>query len=362
MKVTLRQRNQGGKTSLFLDYYEKGKRKRQSLKMYLEPKPKTKQQKEHNKQTLEIAENIRMQKQLEIKNGTFDFSNINLLKGSFKEYIEDLKEERKNSSGNFGNWKSMLKHFNEYCPDDVSFEQIDKEFILGFKEHLENFRRETTKKPLAQNSKVSYFNKFTAAIKQAIEDGILIKNPLSGVSGFKESETQREFLTLEELQAAANTECEIPRLKDAFLFSALTGLRWSDIHKLTWQEIQRSSEMGYYIRYTQQKTTSVETLPISEQAYKLLGKKGNYNELVFKGLKYSAWHNQKLQDWINAAGINKKITFHCGRHTYSTLQLTMGTDIYTIKELLGHKDIRTTQLYSKIINQKKKEAANTIKI
>ena len=62
------------------------------------------------------------------------------------------------------------------------------------------------------------------------------------------------------------------------------------------------------------------------------------------------------------AGITKNITFHCARHTYATLQLTLGTDIYTVSKLLGHKELRTTQIYAKVIDDKKKEAANKIKL
>lgn len=120
--------------------------------------------------------------------------------------------------------------------------------------------------------------------------------------------------------------------------------------------------MGYYIRFRQKKTKGAETLPISEQAFGLLGERQGQDERVFIGLKYSAWHNLKLQQWVMRAGISKTITFHCARHTYATLQLTAGTDIYTVSKLLGHRELKTTQVYAKIIDEKKKEAANKIKL
>jgi len=120
--------------------------------------------------------------------------------------------------------------------------------------------------------------------------------------------------------------------------------------------------MGYYIRFRQKKTKGVETLPISDQARNLLGEKGNPDDKVFDGLHYSAWSNLKLQQWMMKAGITKTITFHCARHTYATLQLTLGTDIYTVSKLLGHKELRTTQIYAKVIDDKKKEAANRIQL
>jgi integrase len=233
--------------------------------------------------------------------------------------------------------------------------------VQNFKDYLDKKAKMKNQKPLSQNSKYSYFNKFKAGIKQAVKDGIIMNNPADGVEGFKQGEPEREFLTLEELKAVAKAECEIPVLKKAFLFSCLTGLRWSDVEKLKWSEIQHSNEMGYYIRFTQKKTHGVETLPISDQAIELIGERQGKDELVFKGLEYSAWYNLKLQQWVMRAGISKTITFHCARHTYATLQLTLGTDIYTVSKLLGHRELKTTQIYAKIIDEKKKEAANRIK-
>lgn len=362
MKVTLRKRNQGGKTSLYLDYYHKGKRKNEYLKLYLDPNAKTKDEKEVNKKTLQLAETIKAQRQIEIQNGVYGFRDNEKLKGSFLNYVEALTEKRIENKGNYGNWDSMLKHLKAYIPMDKTFGDIDETFVQGFKEFLDKEVKTKSNQPLSQNSKYSYFNKLKAALKQAFKDGIIPTNPAEKISGFKQAEPQREFLTLEELQAVANTECEIPQIKTAFIFSCLTGLRWSDINKLLWSEVQHSNDMGYYVRFRQQKTDGAETLPISEQAFKLLGERQDKDERVFKGLKYSAWHNMKLQQWVMQAGISKTITFHCARHTYATLQLTAGTDIYTVSKLLGHRELKTTQIYAKVIDTKKKEAANKIQI
>lgn len=362
MKVTLRKRNQGGMTSLYLDYYHKGKRKTEYLKLYLEPNPKTKEEREVNKKTQQLAETIRAQRQIEIQNGVYGFRDNEKLKGNFINYIELLTEKRKDSKGNYGNWDSMLKHLKTYIPMDITFAEVDRKFVQGFREYLDKDAKTKSNQNLSQNSKYSYFNKFRAALKQAVKDGIIPTNPSEGVEAFKQGEPQREFLTLEELQAAVQAECEIPQMKTAFIFSCLTGLRWSDINKLRWSEVQYSNEMGYYIRFRQKKTKGAETLPISEQAFSLLGERQDKDERVFKGLRYSAWHNLKLQQWMMRAGISKTITFHCARHTYATLQLSAGTDIYTVSKLLGHRELKTTQIYAKIIDQQKKEAANRIKL
>lgn len=361
MKVALRKRNQGGKTSLYLDYYNAGSRKTESLKLFLTPKPKTSLERTQNKKTLELAETIRSQRQLELQNGEYGFRDKEKQKGSFLVYMKMLASKKKDSLGNFGNWGSMVKHLETFSASDIPFSKIDRKYVQDFKEYLNKGARTKSDEGLSQNSKYSYFNKFRAGLKQAVKDGIILHNPADTVEAFKQGEPEREFLTLEELQAVAKAKCDIPQLKTAFLFSCLSGLRWSDINKLVWSEVQHSNEMGYYVRFRQKKTKGAETQPISDQAFELLGDRQDKDERVFKGLKYSAWHNIKLQQWVMRAGISKTITFHCARHTYATLQLTMGTDIYTVSKLLGHRELKTTQIYAKVIDEKKKEAANRIK-
>lgn len=103
-------------------------------------------------------------------------------------------------------------------------------------------------------------------------------------------------------------------------------------------------------------------LPISEQAYNLLGERGKPADKVFEGLKYSAYENKYLYQWIADAGITKKITFHSFRHTFACLQLANGTDIYTVSKMLGHRELKTTQIYAKVIDQTKRTAADKIKL
>lgn len=136
---------------------------------------------------------------------------------------------------------------------------------------------------------------------------------------------------------------------------------------MTWSELEHIKGQGYFLNFSQKKTKGVEVLPISEQAYGFTEGEENPKEMpqdksVFEGLKYSAYHNKHLFQWIGAAGITKDITFHCFRHTFATLQLFNGTDIYTVSKMLGHKDLKTTQVYAKIVDEAKRKAANKIKL
>ena len=151
-------------------------------------------------------------------------------------------------------------------------------------------------------------------------------------------------------------------LKRAALFSALTGMRHSDIQKLKWSEVEEYNG-GYRLNFTQQKTKGVEYMPISPQAYKLCGERKNDGELlVFAGLPDPSWISKPLERWVKASGITKHITFHCFRHTYATLQLANGTDIYTVSKMLGHTNVKTTQIYAKVIDKKKDEATEAFKL
>jgi integrase len=362
MKVTLRQRDKNGKISLYLDYYHKSKRKYEYLKLYLVGKPKSAEEKAFNKKTLQLAESIRAKRQLEIQNGYYGFNDTERINSSFLVYFKVLAEKRRDSDGNYGNWLSSYKHLQRWTKSDVRFADINNEWLEDLKHYLVHEAKTKDKRNLSRNSCSSYFNKVRAALKQAVKDGIIIRNPAEDVGGIKEAETQREFLTLEELKKVVDTHCAIDVIKNAFIFSALTGLRFSDVQKLTWSEIQHSAENGYYIRFKQKKTEGQETLPFSDDALKFMGERKESDQLVFKDLTYSDSNNSRLREWMIRAGIEKHITFHSARHTYATLQLTLGTDIYTVSKLLGHKSLKTTEVYAKIIDQKKMEAANRIKL
>tara|TARA_B100000508_G_scaffold55003_2_gene42606 strand:- start:4800 stop:5918 length:1119 start_codon:yes stop_codon:yes gene_type:complete len=371
MTIKVRERKpKNGKIKLYLDIYNPNAvKKRTSKKLDLElyEKPNSSQRK-INREVKEAADQIRAKLSLKLareEKGLGDL-NDNRVNSTilFVDYFESVMNERFETKNNYGVWSSIFKHLKDY-DDKVRLVDVDKIWLESFKDYLKNSARTRSNQALSQNTLHSYFNKVRACLNQAFREQRIKNNPNHSVSGFKEGETQREYLTFEELQKVKKTDCEIPILKKAFLFSSLTGLRWSDLIDLKWGDLKIADnevESYWYIRFQQKKTKSYETLPIAEQAIDLLGDSLEANEKIFKGLKYSAWNNLKLQQWIMKAGIAKTITFHCARHTYATLQLTYGTDIYVLSKLLGHKELRTTQVYAKIVDQKKIEAIKNLPI
>lgn len=357
MNVTVRKKKGVKKTSLYLDIYNNGKRNYEYLKLYLFNKPKTPLERNHNRETLDLAEKIAAQRQLQFQNNIYGFVNNKNGKLSFLDYYESLMEKRADSPGNYGNWKSALRHLKDFSGDKVLFSDISPEFLERFKSYLLKKAKSKQDKSLSQNTSLSYFNKVRATIKMANKEGLLTNNTLKIVSGIKEKEIEIEFLLEEEINLLKETDCDIPVLKKAFLFCCYSGLRFSDVSKLKWSEIQYSEKENYhFIKYRQKKTDRPESLPIPETALNLCGERSSPDELVFTGLKYSDTNNKKLRLWMQKANINKHLTFHGSRHSYAILLLLKGTDIYTVSKLLGHKSIKTTERYAKVIDIMKIDA------
>ena len=241
--IRLRQRKMPtGNISLYLDIYLNGKRTYEYLKMYLIPE-QTRADREKNKETLKLADAVRAKRVIELRNGQFGFKTKTTGKLRFFDYYRELCEKRlgEESRGNWGNWYSCLHHLKKYEKrESITLEEITPEWVQGFKDYLENdavawghdYRKRIKDKPLARNSKLSYFNKLRACLNQAYEEGIISSNPLRGIEGFKPEEGTRMYLTLDEVRKLAATECEYPQIKAAFLFSCLTGLRRSDVLRL----------------------------------------------------------------------------------------------------------------------------------
>jgi integrase len=322
--------------------------------------------KQHNKETQQLAEQIRQKKDNQLNKPEIytgyekeQLKIRELGQQNVVAYFKKLTDKR--SASNHGNWVSAYRYLDTFTHGNLKFTDLTETFCDNFKEYLTTTKsNKSSKSKLSQNSAVSYFNKLKATMKQAYKDGYLQTDLNSKIAPIPQTETRRNFLTIEQLNSLVRTECQNPILKRAALFSALTGLRFSDIKKLVWHELEYIEGNGYFIMFTQQKTEGVENMPISEQAYDLLGERKEPTDSVFEGLTYSAYSNKHLYQWIGAAGITKDITFHCFRHTYATLQLTNGTDIYTVSKMLGHRELKTTQIYAKIIDSKKRTAANAI--
>ena len=359
-----------GNISLYLDIYIGGKRKYEFLKLYLIPE-KTRDDKEKNRQTMQLANSIKSKRIVEYQNGEFGFKSNYKLDALFFDYYRAMCEKRHGnpeSRGNWGNWYSCLHHLMKYEKNErITFADITPEWVQGFRDYLDNeavawshdYRKRIKDKPLARNSKLSYFNKLRACLNQAFEDRIIPINPCRGVERFRPEEGTRMYLTIDEVRLLAQTDCEYPRIKDAFLFSCMTGLRRSDILRLKWGDIHKQGDFTRII-FRQKKTEGQEYLDITPQAAQLMGDPKGINDPIFEDIHSPSCTNKAVQEWVLNAGIHKKISFHCARHTFATMMLDLGTDIYTVSKLLGHRDLSTTQIYVKVLDKNKQKAVSNI--
>jgi site-specific recombinase XerD len=178
----------------------------------------------------------------------------------------------------------------------------------------------------------------------------------------------RGFLTEEELYQLEDLKLVVPRLdqvRDIFVFSCYTGYAYVDVANLTKDNVGIGIEGNYWIFTDRQKTSTTSNVPLLPKALGLIEKYKNNLEVVNKGGILPIISNQKMNAYLkelaNLAGIKKNLTFHLARHTFATLMLTKGMSIETVAKMLGHQDIRTTQIYAKVVERKVSDEMLAIK-
>ena len=370
MTVHLRKRKQrkNGKISLYLEIY-KGKiilpngkpkfiREYRFLNIYLVDNPKTEIDKKANKEKLQIANAIKSKTEVEINKGNSGILLNNKCKNTnFCEYFYGFVEQKQGTSSYIA-LKGVYKDFIKFAGENITFEELTEGFCTRFLDYLHN-KKSQLHKNLSASSIQSYWRVLGGVIRQAIREKIITDNPLLQIKIKKPSKPKIIYLTFDELKLLVDADCKKSELKRAFIFSCLTGLRWSDVYKLKWGEILQNQDK-YSIEYRQKKTSELNYLPLSEQALLHLGERGKDADLVFNLQKYDHRITTYLQDWCRNAGINKKVKYHSSRHTFAVLLLSYGTPIFTLQKLMGHTNISSTMVYADIVDSEKEKAMNVI--
>lgn len=364
VKLRSRERSNGTK-SLFLDYVVDGVRKSEYLKLYLIPE-KTKADKLQNKETIALANAVKAKRLVEIQNGTFGFSS-NKEKGKVN-LIEWLQQEREyyREKGN-RNYSCTIRNviviMKKFAGEKAVMKDINRNFCERFLRYLNSYIGKYGKK-LSPETVYTYYVVFSILLNKAARNDLIAENPYNKIPSAEKPRRNgavREYLTLEEVKRLADTECGDWRVKHSFLFCCFTGLRFIDVCSLRWKHIKKVEEGKYQLELVQQKTKEPVYVPLSENAMRWLPEKGinGYDNKVFPFGDRSIVYDY-LHKWVKDAGIEKRITFHCSRHTYATLLLNYGADIYTVSKLLGHTSVKTTQIYAEVMNQTKEKAVNLI--
>lgn len=359
--VTLRERKiSKGKLSLYLDYYPGIRDKvtmkiirREYLGIYIYANPKSKLEKDFNRSMRKKAETIRCQRYESVVSERYDLFDQTTSKRDFLAYYQRVLANKNPK------WLFVYKHFEKFVDGHCTCGEVDLDLCRRFRDYLLSAKNIRTGKAINQNSAAGYWSTFRGFLNIAFNDHMIQTNPNKFLERIDYVPTQKDSLTLSELKMLYNTPCDNEIIRRASLFSCLTGLRRSDIKNLDWDNVCEYADGGLYLDFISIKTKQRNYVPISNDTFSLIAPRGKGK--VFKGLTYEML-NHPLKKWIKSAGIMKNITFHSFRHTYASLQIELGTDLYTVQRLLAHKDAGTTQRYARHADPKSREAADKLSL
>lgn len=362
IRLRMKPLNNGSK-SLYLDIYRNGKRSYEYLKMYIIPETDDNARK-RNIVTMTAANAIKSKRIIEMTNGEAgikmpDEKPKMLLSEWMQQYMAN--QESKGKKG-FHQIKVAMQILKDYAGEQVTMEDVDKTFCKGYIDYLLT-EYQPMGKPISRFTAQNYYRVLNCALNAAVRADIIKVNPMNKLDNsekIRRPDSKREYMTIEEIRSLIATPMEYSAVKNAYLFSCFCGLRISDIIGLKWKNVYIDNGQ-YRLEVVMQKTKEPIYLPLSQEALRWMPERGEKTaeDRVFD-LPSPTYINVILKPWAKAAGIDKHFTFHTARHTFATMMLTLGADLYTTSKLLGHSDVQVTQVYAKIINQKKDEAVNLV--
>jgi site-specific recombinase XerD len=270
--------------------------------------------------------------------------------------------------GTLERYKTSLKHTIDflkwkYNVSDIDIKKIDHVFVTEYEFYLRSVRK------CANNTAVKYIKNFGKIIRICIANGWIDKNPFANFKS-KVKEVERVFLVEEELEVMANKEIKFERLalvRDIFLFSCYTGLAYIDVKQLSSLNINIGIDGFKWIFTNRQKTDTKSNIPLLPMAEEIIDKYKDHPQCINQGKLLPILSNQKMNAYLkelaDMCGIQKELTFHIARHTFATsVTLTNGVPIESVSKMLGHKNLRTTQHYAKILDKKVSEDMQILRL
>lgn len=366
-----------GCRSVYLDcYHGNGRRSYRFLNIYLHPE-RTREDREWNKEQMRLANAIKSRHILELQENIFGFKDKSrFLKSNFIDYCK--KQCKLYRDKGQTTCAVLLEYATSrlinYRGTDVTFAHIDKEYLIGFIEYLNNDSyvwdrkcEDVSKRNISNEYKNVLFARVMTVLNLAEKEGIIERNPGRDIDRSlrpRSCTKKRCYLSLEEVKKIKDTSYRPQNdIKAAFMFCCFCGLRYSDVKSLRWRDLRTGADGLMQIEINMKKTGEAIYLPLSENAISWLPPRGDLDDnlLIFKYLpKQVSNADCRLATLVRKAGIDKHVTFHTARHTFATLALTYGADLYTVSKLLGHKKVQTTQIYARIVDESKRKAVNLI--
>jgi len=268
---------------------------------------------------------------------------ITFAPGTLERYITSLKH-----TVDFLKWKFNVS--------DIDIQKINHEFVTDYDFYLRTVRK------CANNSTVKYIKNFGKIIRICMSNGWLTQNPFANYKP-KVKEVERIFLSEENLQSIIEktfNSFRLNQVRDIFIFCCYTGLAYIDVKKLKRHQIVIGIDGERWININRQKTLTLATIPLLPIAEEILEKYKNDPQCKNENRLLPVLSNQKMNSYLkeiaDLSGINKELTFHTARHTFATtVTLTNGVSIESVSKMLGHKSIKITQHYAKIVDRKVSE-------
>ena len=256
-------------------------------------------------------------------------------------------------------YKTTKKHLSafissSYKLEDYPIKNVDTRFINSFIYYLK------TELDLSHNSALKYLAYLKKIVRVAFSNGWIEKDPFYNFK-LKNQTIDREFLTKDEIYTIMEKDFSIPRVehvRDVFLFCCYTGLAYADVEKLTTDDIVKGIDGKYWIKLKRTKTKTLSSIPLLPVAQKLIEK---YSHIPNpKGTVFPVYSNQRMNSYLKEIAdrceIKKNMTFHMARHTFATtVTLSNGVPIESVSKMLGHRSLKTTQHYAKILDGKLSE-------
>jgi site-specific recombinase XerD len=241
----------------------------------------------------------------------------------------------------------------KFQKDDIDIKDLKFEFIADYEFWLKTVRN------CEHNTTVKYLSNFKKIIHICMNNGWLAKDPFVGFK-MNKREIERPFLVQEELDAIINKDFPIQRVaqvRDIFVFCCYTGLSYVDVERLTSEDLATGIDGEKWIWTRRQKTDTATRVPLLPPAFAILEKYKNHPLCLRCSKLLPVSSNQKMNMYLkeiaDACGITKKMTFHTSRHTFATtVTLSNGVPIETVGKMLGHRNLKTTQHYAKILDKK----------
>lgn len=287
---------------------------------------------------------------------------------SFDDFITRQEAEVNGgnlSRGTMKNYYTTQKFLHrfvkeQYKHSEIPMSMFDRHFLDLFFAWLVNNTKSTN------NGRSKHFERIKRFTTVSIEYGHIDKSPFPGFK-IKKTINPRMFLTEEEICKIREVELPNENLRisrDMFLFMCNTGLAFSDLYALDENTIE-SSLTGKVIRAERIKTKTPFMVPLTDEAQAIITKYSHHRIAKKKKMLLPVFSNQTFNKHLKviarATKIDKELTSHVGRHSYSTTALTAGVPLVTIQRTLGHSDLRMTLHYSRLIDKKLEEDMDAFK-